>query len=81
MPLSYQREKTVQIREMIVDQTDRLAAATIVAGMLTGEHTLLGDRSFKNWPSIAKACFDCAQALSVEQQSRRWKLEGGEDKE
>ena len=65
---------------MIVDQTDRLAAATIVAGMLTGEHTLLGDRSFKNWPSIAKACFDCAQALSVERQSRRWKLEGGEDK-
>ena len=44
-----------------MDQTDRLAAATIVAGMLTGEHTLLGDRSFKNWPSIAKAWFDCAR--------------------
>jgi hypothetical protein len=55
-----------------MDQTDRLVAATIVAGMLTGEHALLGDRNFKNWPSIAKACFDCAHALSVERQSRRW---------
>ena len=59
-----------------MDQTDRLAAATIVAGMLTGEHTLLGEKSFRNWPSIAKAWFDCAQALSQERQSRGWKLEG-----
>jgi hypothetical protein len=38
---------------VLMDQTDRLAAATIVAGMLICEHTLLGDRALL--PGASKA--------------------------
>jgi hypothetical protein len=55
-----------------MDQTDKLAAATIVAAMITSKHPSVGGSS-SNWDSIATAGFDCAQALAKERQGREFK--------
>jgi hypothetical protein len=57
-----------------MDPTDRLAAATIVATMITTGHPLLGGApSFVGLDSIARLWFDCAQALAKERQEREFK--------
>jgi hypothetical protein len=58
-----------------MDETDRLAAATIVAAMITAGHPLVRSAGgmTTNWGSIAKGWFECAQALAEERQDRERK--------
>jgi hypothetical protein len=58
-----------------MDPTDRLAAANIVAAMITGGHPLVRTTGgmTTDWASIAKGWFDCAQALAKERQEREFK--------
>jgi hypothetical protein len=45
-----------------MDETDRLAAATIVAAMITAGHPLVRTAvGLTDWGSIAKGWFECAQ--------------------
>jgi len=55
-----------------MDETDRVAAATIVASLITAKHSrfVLPDTG-PMWPMLAKACLDIAQALADERQSRQ----------
>jgi len=54
-----------------MDETDRLAAATLVAAMLSSDHPRVQVPEKGNmWPTIAKICLDCAQALATERQHR-----------
>jgi hypothetical protein len=54
-----------------MDETDRLAAATIVAAMINRDHPRVQVPDKGNvWPTIAKMYFECAQALATERQSR-----------
>jgi hypothetical protein len=57
-----------------MDPTDRLAAANIVAAMVTAGHPLVRNAGgLTDWGSIAKGWFDCAQALTRVRQEREFK--------
>lgn len=57
-----------------MDPTDRLAAASIVAAMVTAGHPLVRTGGgLTDWASIAKGWFDCAQALAKVRQEREFK--------
>ena len=55
-----------------MDETDGIAAATLVAAMLNRDHPRVQVPDKGNmWPTIAKMCMDCAQALATERHNRQ----------
>jgi len=54
-----------------MDETDRLAAATLVAALLTSNHIGINLTSgIDMWPQLAEMHHDCAAALAKERQFR-----------